>query len=168
MSCGGWLPRCCHRHPDLCMAADDAPSRIGTASPRWHCCIERSPHATASTSPLKDDRPWARSSVSALSWRPSMKESLHFAGLRQHISAQCNSALAATRPSRDARPPAGLSSRYRATTPGPRPGAPVEPPPGADGGAEATPGRGRARPRSGRCRRRRPRWPAATSRRCST
>jgi hypothetical protein len=34
MSCGGWLPRCCHRHPDLHMAADDAPSRIGTAWPR--------------------------------------------------------------------------------------------------------------------------------------
>jgi hypothetical protein len=28
----------------------------------------------------------------ALSRRSSMKESLHFAGLRQHISAQCNSA----------------------------------------------------------------------------
>jgi hypothetical protein len=50
--------------------------------PAGHCCIERSPRATASTSPLKDDRSWARSSGSALSWRPSMKESLHFAGLR--------------------------------------------------------------------------------------
>jgi len=45
-----------------------------------HCCIERSPHATASTSPLKYDRSWARSSVSALSWRPSMRESLHVGG----------------------------------------------------------------------------------------
>jgi transposase len=26
MSCGGWLPRCCHRYPDLRMAAGDAPS----------------------------------------------------------------------------------------------------------------------------------------------
>jgi hypothetical protein len=34
----------------------------------------------------------ARSSGSTPSWLPSMKESLHFAGLRQHISAQCNSA----------------------------------------------------------------------------
>jgi SRSO17 transposase len=59
---------------------------------RGHCCIERSPHATASTSTFKDDRSWARSSGSTFSWRPSMKESLHFVGLRRHISAQCNSA----------------------------------------------------------------------------
>jgi hypothetical protein len=49
--------------------------------PGGHCCIERSPRATASTSPLKDDRSWARSSGSTLSRRPSMKESLHFARL---------------------------------------------------------------------------------------
>ena len=58
-----------------------------------HCCIERSPRATASTSPLKHDRSWARSSGSALSLRPSMKESLHFAGLPRHIPAQCNKCL---------------------------------------------------------------------------
>ena len=68
-------------------------------SPR-HCCIERSPRATASTSPFKDDRSWARSSGSSLSWPPSMKESLHFAGLPRHIPAQCNSAVRATVPAR--------------------------------------------------------------------
>ena len=60
---------------------------------RPHCCIERSPRATASTSLAKDDRSWARSSGSTLSRRPSMKESPHVAGLPRHIPAQCNSAL---------------------------------------------------------------------------
>jgi CTP:molybdopterin cytidylyltransferase MocA len=58
-----------------------------------HCCIERSPRATASTSPPKDDRSWARSSGSTLSRRPSMKESLHLAGLPRHIPAQCKQCL---------------------------------------------------------------------------
>jgi VIT1/CCC1 family predicted Fe2+/Mn2+ transporter len=67
-------------------------ARSTPAASAGHCCIERSPRAAASTSPLKDDRSWARSSSSTLSWRPSMKESLHFAGLPRHIPAQCNSA----------------------------------------------------------------------------
>src|SRR4029450_1716436 len=57
------------------------------------------PGATASTSPPKDDRSWARSRGSTLSRCPSMKESLHFGGLPRHIPAQCNSAplITATR-----------------------------------------------------------------------
>ena len=32
--------------------------RLEPADRAGHCCIERSPRATASTSPLKDDRSW--------------------------------------------------------------------------------------------------------------
>jgi hypothetical protein len=60
---------------------------------RGHCCIERSPRATASTSLLQDDRSQVRSSGPTPSWRPSMKESPHVAGLPRHIPAQCNSAM---------------------------------------------------------------------------
>ena len=72
--------------------------RLGRGPEHRHCCIERSPpcdclHFAAQRRQIMGTVEWFGPFLA-----PSMKESLHFAGLRQHILAQCNSAVVGVDP----------------------------------------------------------------------